>query len=151
MSPLCNLCTFGQNDTCMHLLSGYKYKHIKNLRTYPHDEPIHTLATTILAHPSCETTPFHQNYFIKHFWSVVSHERTLWYTVISWNRASPNLAATMVVTRLFKEIDRASLRLDYGTQIMKLEICDEISKINCNPKVIWHMRGEWLPSSHVPS
>ena len=57
MSPLCNLCTYGQNNTCMHLLSGCKNKHRKILQTNWHNKAIHTLATTILAHLSLQYQP----------------------------------------------------------------------------------------------
>jgi hypothetical protein len=42
---------------------------------------------------------------------MVSYERTLWYLVIAWNRGSPNLATTMVLTKLLKEEEQATLWL----------------------------------------
>lgn len=51
MCPLCNPCPSCQNDTCLHLRSCCKNKHINNLLTNRHNEVAHALANIILTHP----------------------------------------------------------------------------------------------------
>lgn len=52
ISPLCNLNPLRENNTCLHLLSCCTNTRINNLCTNRHNDALHAIAQTLLAHPT---------------------------------------------------------------------------------------------------